>query len=127
MISIMRVVMFMTANNTNLISESPISMSELKTELAKIKKRDSELNFRAQKTEEYLEQFELLGKKDTEEMMKKLAALEIPRLKTEHIIKIADTMPNNPEEVKSVLQGTTVTVSKENLKRIADVVAEFKK
>jgi DNA-directed RNA polymerase subunit F len=123
----MRVVMFMTANNTNLISESPISMSELKTELAKIKKRDSELNFRAQKTEEYLEQFELLGKKDTEEMMKKLAALEIPRLKTEHIIKIADTMPNNPEEVKSVLQGTTVTVSKENLKRIADVVAEFKK
>lgn len=102
-------------------------MSELKTELDKVKKRDNELNFRAQKTEEYLQQFTLPEKKEAEEMAKKIAALDIPRLKQEHIVKIIDILPTDIEEVKAVLQGTTVTVSKDNLKRIADLVAEFKK
>ena len=38
----------------HLISEHPISMAELKLELENVKKRDTELNFRANKTEEYI-------------------------------------------------------------------------
>ena len=39
-----------------IVSETPINMHQLKNELEKIKKRDKELNFRANKTEEYLHQ-----------------------------------------------------------------------
>ena len=39
-----------------IISETPINIYQLKKELEKIKKRDNELNFRTNKTEEYLNQ-----------------------------------------------------------------------
>ncbi|MBI4738367.1 hypothetical protein HY772_02185 [Candidatus Woesearchaeota archaeon] len=117
----------MPTSTANAISETPITMTELKAELENVRTRDAELNFRAQKTEEYLQQFTLLDKKEADELSKKIAALDIPRLKADHIVKLIDIFPTDPEEVKAVLQGTTVTVSKDNLKRIADLVAEFKK
>ena len=67
---------------TEIISERPISMSKLKDELEKIKKRDKELNFRAVRTEEYLQHFDI--SKDSEELSKKIEALNIPRLRKNH-------------------------------------------
>ncbi len=110
-----------------ILEEKPITMAELKSELSKIKKRDGELNFRAEKTEEYLDMFATLKKKESEELFKKIEGLEVPRLKPEHIVKLIDILPDTPEEVKIVLQGYTITVSKDNLKRIADAIREHKK
>ena len=109
-------------SNIDVIKEEPITMAELKDELKAIKKRDEELNFRAEKTEEYLQQFSSLKKKDAKDLCKKIEELDIPRLKAEHIVKIVDIMPKTADEVKSILQGYTITVSKDNLKKIADVI-----
>ena len=105
-----------------IIQESPISMADLKEELSKIKKKDEKLNFRAEKTEEYLNQFTILSLKKYQELKEKLEKLKIPRLKEEHIIKIVDLVPLSAEEVKSILQGYTITVTNDNLKKIADCV-----
>lgn len=105
--------------------EAPITMSELKEELKKIKKRDEALNFRAEKTEEYLAQFTILKDKDAKELYKKIEELDVPRLRAEHIVKLIDIMPATPDEVKLVLQGATITVTKDNLKKIADAIKEF--
>jgi DNA-directed RNA polymerase subunit F len=113
--------------NPEIMTESPITMAELKDELKKIKKRDEELNFRAEKTEEYLNQFEVLKEKEAKDLFKKIEGLEVPRLRAEHIVKLIDILPTDPEEVKMVLQGYTITVTKENLKRIADAIQEFTK
>jgi DNA-directed RNA polymerase subunit F len=110
-----------------IIEEKPISMAELKEDLKKIKKRDEELNFRAEKTQEYLDQFVTIKDKEGKELAKKIEELDIPRLKPEHIIKLVDILPTTPEEVKIVLQGYTITVTKENLKRVADVIKESAK
>ena len=40
-----------------ILSEEPMAMVDIKQQLAAIKKKDKELNFRANKTEEYLGQF----------------------------------------------------------------------
>jgi DNA-directed RNA polymerase subunit F len=108
-----------------IIEEKPITMAELKDELKKIKKRDEELNFRAEKTQEYLDIFVTLKDKEAKELFKKVEALEIPRLKPEHIVKLIDILPASPDEVKLVLQGYTITVTKENLKRVADAIKEY--
>ena len=110
--------------NEKIISETPLPMAELKEELARIKKRDETLNFRAEKTEEYLSQFNVLDEKEAKELHKKIEALDIPRLRPEHIVKLIDLLPVTPDEVKSILQGYTITVTKENLKRVADVIQE---
>ena len=51
-----------------MIEEKPISMSEAKHMLDVIKKRDSELGFRATKTEEYLTEFAPMPAKKAEEL-----------------------------------------------------------
>ena len=110
-----------------IISEEPISLFELKSEITKIKKRDKELGFRAAKMEDYLNEFVKLKKKEYDELEKKLGKLEIPRLKDMHIKKIIDMLPSTVDQLKVILQGYALTVNQKNMKRIVDVVKEYAK
>lgn len=111
----------------DILKETPITLVELKEELEKIKKRDEELNFRANKTEEYLSQFVTLPAKKAEELKEKITKLKIPRLKDEHMAKIIDLLPTTVEGLKVILQGYTLTVSQDSMKKIVVVVQEFEK
>jgi DNA-directed RNA polymerase subunit F len=107
------------------LSETPVTMAELSDELSKIKKRDGELNFRANKTDEYLSQFGKLNPKKTKELQEKIQKMAIPRIKETHICKIVDLMPTNVESLKVILQAYMVTITNDNLKKIVDVVKEY--
>ena len=102
-----------------------MSLFELKEELSKIKKRDKELNFRANKVEEYLNQFVHIKDKQYQEIVEKINKLQIPRLKEQHIYKIIDLMPETVEDLKIILQGYTITVNNENMKKIVDTINEY--
>ena len=106
-----------------IVSETSMSMYQLKKELEKIKKRDSELNFRANRTEEYLHQIATL--KNSEELFEKIMKLNIPRLKEQHIHKIIDVAPTTVNDLKVVLQGYTITLNNESMKKIVDTINEF--
>lgn len=108
-----------------ILSEEPIGMIELKAELKKIKKRDEELSFRLGKMEEYLNIFVELNAKQAAELEGKIENLKVPRLKDIHIKKIVDVLPVNLEQLKVVLQGYTITVTQDNMKKISAVVTEF--
>lgn len=107
------------------LNTTPTNVAEVKTKLQNIKERDGELNFRAQKTYEYLEQFCKLDMKKAEELMKKLMDLNIPRLREMHYCKIIDIMPTHMNDVKVALQGYNISVTNDNCKKIAEVVAEY--
>ena len=104
-----------------LVKETPITMSELKTKLVEIKERDGELNFRANKTEDYLNQFSSLQESQAEKI-KKIEDLNISRLKPEHICKIVDLSPTTTEELKIILQGYVLTLTQDQLKKIIEVI-----
>lgn len=106
-----------------IISESPINIYHLKKELERIKKRDNELNFRAAKVDEYINQVGVL--KNAEELFDKIMKLNIPRLKEQHVHKIIDITPTTLNELKVVLQGYTVTVSNDSMKKIVDAINDF--
>ena len=106
-----------------IMSETPVTMAKLSEELEKIKKRDKELNFRAAKTEEYLNQF--VKAKKAGELVEKINKLDIPRLREQQITKIIDVLPTTVKDLKMILQGYTMTVSSENLKKIVDVINDF--
>lgn len=103
-----------------IISEKSINTAELKEHLESQKN----LNFRAQKTLEYLQQTSSLDSKKAKSLVKKLEELGVSRLKELHFNKIVDTLPKTADDVKTILQGYNITVSNENLKKIADVVVE---
>ncbi len=105
-----------------ILSETAIPAAELKEKLEAISKEDT-LNFRANKTYEYLNEFVEMGKNDAEELIGKIKKLNTPRLKDEHIVKLADLKPKTAEEVKVILQGYPITISKENLAKLAEQFA----
>lgn len=104
------------------IKEIPLSLAEVKEEVDKIKKRDKELGFRTQKTDEYLQQF---AKEGTIKLIDSLKKLKIARLKDEYIVKIVDLLPRTVDDLKTILQGYTVTVTKDNMKKIVEEVNKF--
>ena len=111
--------------NPQIISETPIDSIELQEEVAKIKKRDATPSFRVIRTEEYLLSFSLPNKSEGGELFNKLMKMDVPRLKELHIRKIIDIMPAAISDLKVLLQGYSVTVSNENLKKIVDLVREY--
>jgi len=110
-----------------IISESPVSMADMKDYLENVKKNEKELNFRSNKTYDYISQFSTLDKKKADELKQKLEKLNIPRLKDVHIIKIIDLMPMSVDDLKSILLSYTITINNENLKKIIDVVDGYRK
>lgn len=108
-------------SNPTILEETTVPLFAVKDALAK-NQEQGELNFRANKTLEYLNAVSVVKKKEGEKMIAELQKLEIPRLKESHIHKLVDTMPVNAEEVKSVLSAYTITISKENLDKIAEVL-----
>lgn len=108
-----------------ILEENPLCMAEVKDMLDKIKKRDEELNFRANKTEEYIGTIPVLSSKQAKELREKIEGLNVPRLKDQHILKIIDTLPFSVDDLKVILQGYTITVNNDNMKKIVDAVAEY--
>jgi len=101
------------------LSETPISTAQLKEELKRIKQRDKELNFRAAKTEEHLISIEV---KNVDGLFEKISKLNISRLKDQHICKIIDIMPTTIKDLKVVMQGYTISLNNENMKKITDLI-----
>ncbi len=108
-----------------IIEEEPINMVELKDEIEKILKRDKELSFRANKTHEYLNSIVILKTKESKELADKLMKLKIPRLKELHINKIIEILPGSVEEVKTIIQAYTITISPDNIKKIVNTVSGY--
>lgn len=112
-------------NKPEIIETVPITCSELKDELKKIHKRDGELNFRSNKTNEYLENFKFIKHSDVKSMKEKIDALNVSRLRDEHIVKIIDLMPASVEELKVIMSGYNVSLPNDAAEKIISVVKEF--
>ena len=110
-----------------IVGKEPVSLAELKSVLSAIHKRDGEPSFRVGKAIDYINHFKPLSKSASSELSKKLVELDVPRLKEDHIVKIVDLLPISVDDVKVVLQGYALTVTKENMVKIVDVVKEYKK
>ena len=111
--------------NPQVVEEVPLNIVEVKEMLRKIKERDEELNFRAQKTAEYLEAIHTIKPKQAKELKEKLEALEIPRVKEAQVQKIIDIMPKTTEGVKTVFSGLNISVTAENVKKVATLINEY--
>ncbi|MAF99488.1 MAG: hypothetical protein CMH61_02650 [Nanoarchaeota archaeon] len=107
--------------NPQLVEEHAVSLSDVKAYIAQMQER-GELDFRTNKTREFVENFTILEVKKKDELLKKLNDLKILRLKEPQIIKIMDFLPQTVEDVRVLLQGYPVSVSKKDMERIVGTV-----
>ena len=111
--------------NPQVVEEVPLNIVEVKEMLKKIKERDTELNFRAQKTAEYLDAINTIKPKSAKELKEKLTELEIPRVKEAQIQKIIEIMPLTAEGVKTIFTGFNISVTADNVKKVVTLVNEY--
>ena len=109
-------------SDIEVIEETPISLLELKEKLEVVKKRDKELNFRGNKTEDYLNALSKMHSKKAEELNKELASLDISRLKERQLKKIVDVQPKDIDSLRSILSGENLTLKTEDLDKIVATV-----
>jgi DNA-directed RNA polymerase subunit F len=107
------------------VEENPLNIVEVKEMLKKIKERDTELNFRAQKTAEYLEAINTIKPKSAKELKEKLEGLEIPRVKEAQIHKLIEIMPLTAEGVKTIFTGLNISVTADNIKKVVTLMQEY--
>ena len=109
-----------------LIQEQPISLAEVKHELERVKARDGQLSFRGGKCEEDLHDFSTLSVSKAQELRKKIDELAISRVKPEQITMVVDLLPDNADDVKMIFQGSTVSLTRKDMERIAETVQQVK-
>ncbi len=108
-----------------ILNQEPLSLSMVKEELEKTKERDKTLNFRAQKTLDYIQGIGVLELSKAKKLFNELMELKNARLKDVHCQKLVDILPTTPEDVKLVLQGYNLNLSKEALSSIAEVLKKY--
>ncbi len=107
------------------ISQTPITLAELKDEVEKIKQRDKEPSIRITRMEDYLNAFVVISAKQAKELHTAISKLEINRLKEEHISKIVDLLPKTANELKLLMQGSAVSLTNDAVNKIVEAINEF--
>jgi len=105
-----------------IVEQKPLMMADVKEKLSAVKKETKELNFRAEKVHNYLQEFVSIKGKDAEELYKKLAGLGLQRLREKHIVKIIDIMPEDAESLKALFAGEAISLKQDELKQILDAI-----
>lgn len=105
-----------------IIESNPVTLSEVKNELRRIKKRDDELSFRGNKTEEHINALHVLPESTAKEIYAEIEKLNILRMKPKHIVKIIDVMPSSEAEIKYLFNSFSLTITKENVAKIFKIL-----
>ena len=108
-----------------IMTQTPVTLAELKEEITKIKQREKEPSIRITRMEDYLNGFVELTPAQGKELRAALNKLAINRLKDEHICKIVDILPKSVNELKVVMQGYAVSLTNDALNKIVETINEF--
>ncbi len=108
----------------NILDEQDISAIEAKRILEN-RKKDGTMTHEQKMCMEYLEKSQKMTKKQVDDLTEELKKIDI--LKPRYIALILNIMPDNEEEVEMLFSKERTNLKKEEIKKIVDIVKEFKK
>lgn len=113
------------STNYEIVSRNEISQAEILDTLKK-REKESELTYREDKVKEFLKKRTPLSLTKTNQLIKELQELDIPRLENAHLVKIADLMPENGTQLRAITSHSGVILVDENVKKILDVLNTYR-
>lgn len=72
----------------------------------------------------FMKKFVNLTSEEAKEFRKKIEGLDLMKIKTEHVIKIVDLMPENEESLNKIF--IDVSLDEDETKKILDIIKEYK-
>ncbi|UCD04069.1 MAG: hypothetical protein JSW73_00255 [Candidatus Woesearchaeota archaeon] len=106
-----------------IIEEKPLLSSEVEKSLGKIKKKDR-LPIQ-EVTYDFNRKFKKIDTDKSKKLIEEINALEIPRVTDFHICQIANLMPKNLGELRSIFAGTKTTITPENIKSMLEIIKKY--
>jgi len=104
-----------------------LTISEAKEILERIvreRRKVAEVNFETRKTLHYLRTLSKLPAEKTKELVRELK--ELPFVTDVIAVKIADILPDIPDEVRLIYAKESITLSPDEIQKILDVVRKYK-
>ena len=98
----------------------PVSLSEVKSILKKVEKDREELLYEQKIALEHAHKFAKLPLKKTNDLIKELLTLDF--LQENHVYKIADLLPINEEDVKTLFAKERLTLGENEINKILTIV-----
>ncbi|MBS3065935.1 hypothetical protein J4229_02735 [Candidatus Pacearchaeota archaeon] len=89
-----------------ILSKKPLSLAEVNSLVPKTEERKP--------IHDYLKKFSLLSKADADKLVVDLRGLNNPKLKEENLIKLADFLPKDLEDVNKVLNEANLSEAEAN-------------
>jgi DNA-directed RNA polymerase subunit F len=101
----------------------PVSISEVKQVLKKVEKEREELLYEQKIALEHATKFTRINVKKTNDMLKELLKLDF--IKENQAYKIADILPNNDDDVRTIFAKERVTIGESEIKKILEIVKKY--
>jgi DNA-directed RNA polymerase subunit F len=101
----------------------PVSISEVKQVLKKVEKEREELLYEQKIALEHATKFARINVKKTNDMLKELLKLDF--IKENQAYKIADILPNNEDDVRTIFAKERVTIGESEIKKILEIVKKY--
>ncbi len=107
--------------DVRIISKTPLTIAEVKETLDDLEKK-GELSGSQQKIKDFATRFNKFNKDSPAKLIKELKSADIPRMTDEAVVEIANILPTTEGELNTIFAGKHITVTKENLKKILDII-----
>tara|TARA_Y100000294_G_C8468384_1_gene301607 strand:+ start:270 stop:572 length:303 start_codon:yes stop_codon:yes gene_type:complete len=72
----------------------------------------------------FMKNFVKLDAKQAKELRKKIEGLKLMKIRSEHLVKIIDLMPEDEEDLNKIF--IDISLDKDEAKKVLDTVKEFK-
>lgn len=89
-----------------ILSRKPLSIAEVKVYIKDLDGKKPIID--------YTKNFESLSKQDAEKLSKEIQALNNPKIKDEHIVKIVDFLPKDSEDINKIFIDVSLTEEESN-------------
>src|SRR4030042_754942 len=93
----------------------PLNMCEVKKILVSLEDNEKKAQIEA-----FVKKFSKINKEKAEKLEKELEALGLLKVKKDHIVKIIDTMPEDPEDLNKIF--TDVGLDEDEANKILEVI-----
>ena len=98
-------------------NSEPLSAAEAMEYVKKSKDSGTEVK-------DFIKKFTSLSPKEAKELREKLEKLDLMKLRTEHIVKVIDLMPENAEDLNKIFSD--VSLDEDETKKILETIKEYK-
>lgn len=98
-----------------IINKRPVTMTEVALNLKDVDENKPIHN--------YIKKFKSLDKQKSEKLVESVRALNNPKIKEEDIVKVADFLPRDSEDVNKIF--TEVSLNEEEINSILQIMKEY--